>query len=93
MCDDSIDFAEALYLAPPDTIIEHIQHIPDGVNTLLVVAHNPGMEELIHLLTNSTVALPPAGLATIRFDTQQWAAIRPAHGQVAHFFTPEMDTT
>ena len=93
MCDDSIDFAEALYLAPPDTIIEHIQHIPDGVNTLLVVAHNPGMEELVHLFTNETVALPPAGLATIRFDTPQWAAIRPTRGQLAHFFTPDMDTT
>ena len=93
MCDDTIDFAEALYLAPPDTLIEHIQHTPDGVNTLLVVAHNPGMEELIHLLTNATVALPPAGLATIRFDTPQWAAICPARGQLAHFFTPDMDTT
>lgn len=93
MSDDTIDLAEALYLAPPETLTEHIQHIPDGVNTMLVVAHNPGMEEFIHLLTNATLALPPAGLATIRFDTPQWAAIRPARGQLAHFFTPDMDTT
>ena len=93
MCDDTIDFSEALYLAPPDTLLEHIQYTPDGVNTILVVAHNPGMEEFIHLLTNATVALPPAGLATIRFDTPQWAAMRPARGQLAHFFTPDMDTT
>ena len=93
MSDDTIDLAEALYLAPPETLTEHIQHIPDGVNTMLVVAHNPGMEEFIHLLTSATLALPPAGLATIRFDTPQWAAIRPARGQLAHFFTPDMDTT
>ena len=93
MSDDTIDLAEALYLASPDTLTEHIQHTPDGVNTMLVVAHNPGMEEFIHLLTNATLALPPAGLATIRFDTPQWAAIRPARGQLAHFFTPDMDTT
>lgn len=90
---DAIELKEALYLANPDTLIEHIQHTPDGVNTLLVVAHNPGMEELIYLLSDTAVALPPAGLATICFNAPLWAAVRPAQGQLSHFFTPDMDTT
>ncbi len=87
-----VDIEESLYLASPATLIEHIQHTPNGVNTLLIVAHNPGMEELIYLLSNATVALPPAGLVTISFDTLLWSAIGPTRGQLIHSFTPNVDT-
>ena len=89
---EAVDLEESLYLASPATLIEHIQRTPDGVNTLLIVAHNPGMEELIYLLSNATVTLPPAGLATISFDTPLWSAIGPAQGQLTHFFVPDVDT-
>jgi len=51
------------------------------------------MEELIYLLSNATVALPPADLVTISLDTPLWAAIIPIQGQPTHFFTPHIDTT
>ena len=89
---DTVDLEESLYLASPAVLIKHIQHTPDGVNTLLIVAHNPGMEELIYLLSDTTVALPPAGLATISFDAPLWSAIGPAQGQITHFFTPDIHT-
>lgn len=89
---DTVDLEESLYLASPAVLIEHIQHTPDGVNTLLIVAHNPGIEELIYLLSDTTVALPPAGLATISFDAPLWSAIGPTQGQFIHFFTPDIDT-
>ena len=89
---DTVDLEESLYLASSAVLIKHIQHTPDGVNTLLIVAHNPGMEELIYLLSDSIVALPPAGLATISFDAPLWSAIGPAQGQFIHFFTPDLDT-
>ncbi len=85
---EAVDLEESLYLASPAVLIEHIQHTNNRVNTLLIVAHNPGIEELIHLLSNATVALPPAGLVTISFDTPRWTAITPAQGQLTHFFTP-----
>lgn len=89
---DSIDLEESFYLASPATLIKHIQHTPDAVNTLLIVAHNPGMEELIYLLSDAYVALPPAGLATISFYAPLWAAIGSSGGQLTHFFTPDADT-
>ena len=89
---EAVDLEESLYLASPATLIKHIQHTPNRVNTLLIVAHNPGMEELIYLLSNATVALPPAGLFTISFDTLLWSAIGPTQGQLTHSFTPDVDT-
>ena len=90
---EAVDLEESLYLASPATLIEHIQRTPDGVNTLLIVAHNPGMEELIYLLSKATIALPPAGLVTISFDTPLWSAMGPAQGQLTHFFTPDIGKT
>ncbi len=89
---EAVDLEESLYLASPATLIKHIQHTPNRVNTLLIVAHNPGMEELIYLLSNATVALPPAGLFIISFDTLLWSAIGPAQGRLTHSFTPDVDT-
>ena len=88
---ETVDLEESLYLAPPTTLIKHIQHTPNGVNTLLIVAHNPGMEELIYLLSNATAALLPAGLATISFNKLLWSVIEPAQGQLTHSFTPDVD--
>ncbi len=87
---DLLHLQDALYLACPSTLLEHIQRVPDSVDTLLVVAHNPGMEELICLLSGARIALPPAGLAAIAIGASQWSALSPAHGRLLYFVTPRI---
>ena len=87
---DVLQLEDALYLASPSTLLAHIQRVPDRVETLLVVAHNPGMEELICLLSGARVALPSAGLASIAMGVSQWSAIAPAHGRLSYFVTPRI---
>lgn len=84
----ALHFEDALYLASPSTLLGHIQRVPDRVDTLLVVAHNPGMEELICLLSGARVTLPSAGLAAIALGVAQWSAVAPAHGRLSYFVTP-----
>ena len=49
-----ISYEKDLYLASLETLLNLIQNYKTGLNSLMVVAHNPGLEELVdHLLINS----------------------------------------
>ena len=44
------DYDERIYLAPTATLIELVRETPDAVERLLLVGHNPGLEELTLML-------------------------------------------
>lgn len=60
-------FEEALYHASATTLLHRIQDVPAEVSTLLVIAHNPGLTNLMnHLLgshRNAIEHLPTFGCA------------------------------
>jgi phosphohistidine phosphatase SixA len=41
----------------------------------LIVGHNPGVEELIEMLTGETHIIPTCTLAQIEFDIEKWSVI------------------
>ncbi len=70
---------------------------PAEVRTLLIVGHNPGLEELASELTGfadpETLArmrrkYPTCGLAVIDFDGEDWATIAEGGGRLERFATP-----
>ena len=61
-----------LYMAEPDAILDALHAIPDSVERVLVVGHNPGMECLAQLLTGEITVLPSAGLSNISLPITSW---------------------
>ncbi len=47
-----VTYDKDLYLADPDTLIEVIQLYKNDLNSLMIVAHNPGLEQLVHSLSS-----------------------------------------
>ncbi len=93
---------EALYLAPWSVILKLVRTMHDDVSTVLVIGHNPGMEELADILTRKpkgsaekkrTEALdekfPTATLAVFHFDTEKWKNIAAGEGELADFKKPK----
>jgi phosphohistidine phosphatase len=64
---------EDLYLAPPSVLLESIARRGGDAEILLVVAHNPGIEELVALLGRHPEAFPTAALAGFRLGIDEWA--------------------
>src|SRR5688572_28494879 len=47
----------------------------DNVATVMIVGHNPGLEELVTLLTGEQEHLPTAALAQIALPIERWSAL------------------
>ena len=64
------------YLAGPPTYVEILNELPDSYERVMVVGHNPGMEDLVEALTGLTTGMPTAAVACIELPITSWAALK-----------------
>jgi phosphohistidine phosphatase len=92
-----VAFDKRLYEAPAKSILPALQETPADVHTLLVVGHNPGMQELASLLMASgdisarqslLEKFPTAALAVIDFAIDRWSDLKAHSGRLDRFVTP-----
>jgi phosphohistidine phosphatase len=68
-----IEIRENLYPGSPSDYIEILNEIPDKYVRVMVVGHNPGVEEFLNDLTGEAEHLPTAALAQVELPIQRWA--------------------
>jgi phosphohistidine phosphatase len=88
---------QAMYLASPAVLMERVHRADDGCERLLLVGHNPGLEQLAAALTGMDetgllgeleAKYPTATLAEIRFDVARWCEVAQGGGTLARFIRP-----
>lgn len=81
---------EALYLASAAEMLRLIQDTGPRIAHLMVIAHNPGASDLIHLLVPSggISTLTTAGVCSIVFEVDDWRAIGPELVKEVHHQSP-----
>jgi phosphohistidine phosphatase len=97
-----VQFMEALYLAPWSAILKLARAAPDSAASLLIIGHNPGMENLADILAREPKGssekkransleekFPTAALAVFHFDAQKWKNIAAGEGVLADFRRPK----
>jgi phosphohistidine phosphatase len=67
-----IVYDDNLYLAPPAVYLEILNSLPADCQRILLVGHNPGMEELVSQLTGQPVTMPTAALAHLQWQIDSW---------------------
>jgi phosphohistidine phosphatase len=81
-----VEFTKALYLASPKNILAQIHLTADEVKTLMLVGHNPGIEECAirlsrnpaskaesHKLEDMREKFPTCALAVLDFEVKSWS--------------------
>jgi phosphohistidine phosphatase len=63
------------YHADPEAYLDTLRHLPDAYERVMVVGHNPGLEELVELLSEQAERMPTAALAHIRLPISRWAEL------------------
>ena len=61
-----------LYLANPADIVSLLRTVRENAETVMIIGHNPGLEELVAQLTGEQQDLPTAALAHIVLEIDQW---------------------
>jgi phosphohistidine phosphatase len=66
--------SSALYHATPDAVIEVLRSVPDAAaRSVMIVGHNPGLEDLVSRLTGEQVDLPTAALVHLVLPLDRWS--------------------
>ncbi len=83
-------FDPRLYLASTQTLGAVLAEQGDTCDPLLVLGHNPGLEEWLALLGGGACHLPTAGVAALAIEAERWAEVRAGLGRLQWFFVPRL---
>jgi phosphohistidine phosphatase len=72
----SLQVTRALYHAGPESYLAQLRRVDERHQRVMVVGHNPGMEELVAELTGHHERMPTAALAHIALPISRWANCR-----------------
>ncbi|HEX8571706.1 MAG TPA: histidine phosphatase family protein [Allosphingosinicella sp.] len=91
------EYDQRLYLASTATLLEIVRAVPDSVERLLLVGHNPGLEELAlclsrrdqaELRTQVELKYPTGTVAQIALPVQRWSEVSAGTGRIERFIRP-----
>lgn len=92
-----IHYDDALYLATAGELLHAVQSLDDEVQTALIVAHNPGIHQLVLSLVGRgvpafrhSIALdyPPSATSVLSLELSHWADISPHSAQLDALHLP-----
>jgi phosphohistidine phosphatase len=75
--EDSIIQLPSLYLADLKQLLAIVRGLPDALDRVLLVGHNPGLEQLVGALTGVHAHLATASLVRVVPATDRWDQITP----------------
>ncbi|MFC3712483.1 SixA phosphatase family protein [Sphingoaurantiacus capsulatus] len=94
-------YDKRIYMASASTLLDVVHALDDAHGNILLVGHNPGLEDLVLMLVPEGAAglrdeveikYPTATLAEMRFDVARWADIDERGGTLVRFTRPrELD--
>lgn len=97
-----VQYQPELYLAEPEIILSSIRCAPDKSGVLMVVGHNPGLEQCALALVSVPLErklrkrydtmdekFPTCAVAVIDFEIARWADVTPGRGDLEAFVRPK----
>ena len=95
------EIVQAIYEAPDSALLAVLRSTPDTAASLLMIGHNPGLQELALRLAGSgdktgrkrlTVEFPTTAVAVIDFEGETWGSVAAGSGRLERFVAPrELD--
>jgi len=96
-----IEYTDRLYLAGQKEMLAVIRSVATSASSLLVVGHNPGIEQLATALSRQPVKrkerdrfdqieekFPTCALAVLDFAVARWRDVAPGRGELIDFVRP-----
>jgi phosphohistidine phosphatase len=90
--DAPVEIEDGLYGASADELLARLRRLSDDVETVLLIGHNPAIQDLASTLAGGSSPLrdrkyPTGGLATLAF-TGSWSELQPGGAELLAFVIP-----
>ncbi len=84
-----IEYSEGYYMGEPAAYIEPLTKLPDDVERVLIVGHNPGLEALLQLLTSRIESLSTGAMAYLVLPVKHWQDLnKDTQGELIQLWLP-----
>jgi|SRR5271157_1328864 len=84
-----IDYLDDFYLAEPSHYEDALKNLPDDVERVLLIGHNPGLEGLVQTLGGEVEALPTSAIAYLVVPVKQWSQLNSdTRGEIIQLWSP-----
>ncbi len=89
---EDILYSDALYLASPQSILQVVQELDEGLDTVLFFGHNPGMHELANHMASSDFieSFPTLAVARLELVGEFWAEADARSAKLIEVITPRV---
>lgn len=84
-----IGYLPELYGAGPHDIIEVVRELGGEAGSVMIVAHNPGLEDLVHQMTGEVHRLTTATLVRILVPIEHWRDLEADGGTLTGIWRPK----
>jgi phosphohistidine phosphatase len=89
-CESTLVGADELYLAEPDAYLSLLRGLPDELERVMVVGHNPGLEMLLQMLSGEIETLATAVLAHVVLPIESWKELKSdTEGHLVEIWRPK----
>ena len=86
---NTLAYDERIYEASARRLLQLLSEFDDAYESVLLIGHNPGFEELFELLTGATKKVPTASLTCIDLNIDKWAGPKSGKGTLKWRMTPK----
>lgn len=88
---EKIIFDNRIYEASLVDLIKVVNEIPNQLNSVAIVGHNPAINQLFNYLTDDDLQhFPTCGIGKIELEIDQWSEIIKGIGRKIFFIYPKM---
>jgi len=84
-----LTFDQRIYEASARDLLKILRDLSDPSNTVMLIGHNPGLEDLLQRLTGEAFTLPTAALAGVELNVEHWTEVRTGAGKLTFRVTPK----
>jgi phosphohistidine phosphatase len=91
-------YEKGIYMADAASLLRRLRRLTDRLASVMIIGHNPGLEQLALLLIGSSDAplgrrlaekFPPGAIAVIAADVERWTDLAPGGGRLEAFIRPK----
>ena len=87
-CEEPVIVTEKLYMSGYRAYLQALVPVDAKHETVMLVGHNPDVENLVQHLTGQPVTLPTAALVTMEWQADSWTHALDASGRLVSVTTP-----